>query len=218
MTPCPPSGRRVRAERVRSRKSNRKVRSIHIGAERDLVRTPQDLRTLATTVRSAWKELKALVCPAAKEKAPVVFDIDDTLILPHSERLIHAVVRLYRKCLAAGFPVYIVTARPDYPENVESTKRMLTRKRLDGYKDLFFMPAGTKGVWDYKYQRRLHIAGIHNAPVAMTVGDQPWDVLPGWCGSDSMHKIRDGGIVHHQRAPNTFGVMLPPPRSYDSGC
>lgn len=166
--------------------------------------------TLHAVMQLAWKRL----CEAHGHKAakpPVVFDIDDTLILPHSERIIRPAKALFDRCMAQGYPVYIVTARPDCPGNEDATIAMLKRKRLwKGVKELYLMPEGDKSVWAYKYKRRLDIAKLCGAPVAMTVGDQQWDVLPGWCGNRVSSEIQDGGVIRHPKAPDTLGVLLPP--------
>lgn len=169
-------------------------------------------RRIASVARYAWYLLTRRTGGKGKRSPlpPVVFDIDDTLLRPKRNNVpIKPVLWLYQQCVRSGYPVYIVTARPDFKENVDATLKTLKQLGIKGSKDVLFMPERDPDVWEYKWGARKDIARREGMDVAMTVGDQAWDVLPGRAARDCSDAVMRGGIVHHKHVPLQMGVLVP---------
>lgn len=159
-------------------------------------------------------------------RRPIIFDIDDTLLVwreDEREVAIPSVVALYKKYLKMGFPIYIVTARPD---DAHGTNRRLTAEGLkalgiDRYRQMFLLPREKiRNPGRFKWETRQLIARqdpqtsthpTHPSFGIVTIGDQPWDALPPQRNllNDDEGSFHGGMVVITEGGEGEVGVMLP---------
>ena len=147
---------------------------------------------------------------AMGKTAPVVYDIDATLVDEH-ENVIAPIASVYRKYVNI-VPTYIVTARPDSKGNEAHTRAMLKRNKLDGYKGLYLMPTHATDAAQFKWRKRVDIGRLCGAHPQVTVGDQSWDAA----SFPVSRELRDicnnnhaGAIIEHSSGRGEIGVLLP---------
>ena len=125
-------------------------------------------------------------CARMKLRGAVVFDIDDTLIDGKQEvvRGFQDMLETYQHAKRLGFPVYVVTARPDDDE--EYVYGMLSRREIHVTPEhLKMLPAEHYNVeddkerdeliTDFKFGKYLEFVKKHNRVLAR-FGDKLWDV------------------------------------------
>ena len=140
-------------------------------------------------------------------RRPVVFDIDDTLLTRHNgrDRVVKRVLKTYNT-FRRHFPTYIVTART---EDHGLTAEDLRRVGITGYADLLMLPEG-EDPGAFKWRARQQIARRHGGlHPQLTVGDQPWDVLPNVRGDARRLLCPKGCLLIHPRGKSEVGVYLP---------
>ena len=84
-----------------------------------------------------------LVNHRVKKGDAVMFDIDDTLIRADSGKPMYAIIELLNLSIFLGYTVVIITARPDYVENVTHTEQQLVDLGIN-YNLLLFCPPQEK--------------------------------------------------------------------------
>jgi len=129
-------------------------------------------------------------------QSAIVFDIDDTLLtrtslkgMPYQSSAIEPIKKLYIYALSLGFSVYIVTARPNTPQNLEFTKQELERLGYTKYTSLFLMPPEFESLMHdensilfgdysrYKYEARRYIVDKEQKEILLTIGDTWADLI-----------------------------------------
>ena len=98
----------------------------------------------------------------------VMFDIDDTLLRADSGEPMYAVINLLNLSRVLGYTVVIITARPDFEENVTNTEQQLADLDIS-YDILLFCPPQEKT--DKKKETGLNYV--------LSVGDQLTDLAGG---------------------------------------
>jgi len=124
----------------------------------------------------------------------VTMDIDDTIITRNPSGNNHtsslenmpsftmlATKTIFDTCLALKFTVYFITARPDFPSNVQWTKEELKEHGFSGYRDLFMISADaerndTIGS-EYKRKARNIIESRDHMNIVLNIGDRWSDLL-----------------------------------------
>jgi predicted secreted acid phosphatase len=119
----------------------------------------------------------------------VVFDIDGTAIFNYNSKGVQLHKRnatlylIYNWCLENNVLVFFLTARPDFPENRESTVRDLTKSGYyhRDYEDLIMRPMHdyyTRGsnYSNYKASERTRLARFFK--LLLNVGDTLLDMAP----------------------------------------
>ena len=106
----------------------------------------------------------------------VVFDIDGTLILPHNNKIIKPVYQFYKYCESINIPIFIITARPGFPENIERTVQML---RFYGINTPFYNFMNPElyhqnNQREYKETARQNL--LQNYDILMSLGDMQFDI------------------------------------------
>ena len=97
--------------------------------------TPDEKRRVAMAWLGDWLTFRI----GGGQRGVAVFDIDDTLSTDADVR-IAAVCDVFDLCIVLHIPVYVITARPDWPENRKRTVKWLRDNKLDGYQRLDMMP------------------------------------------------------------------------------
>jgi hypothetical protein len=129
------------------------------------------------------------------QNCSVTMDIDDTIITRNSSSLnevtsvttkdtaftMLATKRIFETCMRLKFTVYFITARPDYPSNVQWTKDELKEHGFSGYRDLFMISADaerndTIGS-EYKRKARNIIETRDQKNIVLNIGDRWSDLL-----------------------------------------
>ena len=104
----------------------------------------------------------------------IVYDIDDTLI-DNNGCPILPVINTYHYAKNSGLTTVIITARPDYDENIQRTIQQLHYFGITGYKYIYFRPRDKEDQATFKLlaRKNLHDRGYH---VVASIGDMPWDI------------------------------------------
>jgi predicted secreted acid phosphatase len=110
-----------------------------------------------------------------KQRA-IIFDIDDTLLIPEINKPIPETLFFYNWVKARGFKPVIVTARIGTLQNINLTIKQLKNLGIQDYEYIFFLPPESRDVANYKLLARKHISDLYDGEVVMSVGDNPWDV------------------------------------------
>ena len=109
----------------------------------------------------------------------IAFDIDGTLLMdgvyaPSNDyEIFHGVVNFYKYCVSLKLPVFIITARPYFKENVESTHKMLNEMKLPFTKS-FFCNHGDNQIICKENFRKLIKNNDFN--IVMSIGDNICDI------------------------------------------
>jgi hypothetical protein len=109
------------------------------------------------------------------DKDIVIFDIDDTLFDPYSDREITPVINFYRYLVENNYNVAIITARENTPLNVKYTIDDLERHNIRGYKFLVLRNPSYNDLFLYKKDVRKQIAEFGFTPL-ISIGDKRWDM------------------------------------------
>ena len=114
-----------------------------------------------------------------KKKTDIVFfDIDDTLLRPWEQipTPVQPVLDFYKYLTSHGYNVAIITARPDFEENVKYTVNDLKNIGIENdYKYLILRPQYIYDVKEFKKIARKEILDKGYTPL-MSIGDMYWDV------------------------------------------
>lgn len=113
------------------------------------------------------------ILPAKTPNDAAMFDIDDTLIESSTGKLKENVYKLYLQLQKMGYKMVIITARPGFQSNVESTQRELSKLNIT-YDELVFTPPSGKSL--YKRQSMYNYV--------ISVGDMDTDL------TDSKYAIK----------------------------
>ena len=117
-----------------------------------------------------------LLYSSDKKQPAVVFDIDGTLVHDNTwDSPIWSVINFCNHCKEIGFSTIIVTARPGWEHNMESTKNSLQKLglRCDSF---FFRHPDYKDLDQFKTQTREFISTDKNYKILMSIGDNEWDI------------------------------------------
>jgi len=109
------------------------------------------------------------------EKDIVIFDIDETLFDPYSDREITPVINFYRYLVENNYNTAIITARENSPINVRYTLEDLERHNIKDYKFLFLRDSFYTDLFLYKKDARKQIVDFGYIPL-MSLGDKRWDM------------------------------------------
>ena len=104
----------------------------------------------------------------------IVFDIDDTLLIPETGMPIKPTVDFYNWVRSKGFIPVIVTARENNPSNVEYTINQLKSIGIVGFDYIYFRPYYETNLANYKEKCREDITQLLGN-IVMSIGDKPWD-------------------------------------------
>lgn len=114
-----------------------------------------------------------------KKKTDIVFfDIDDTLLRPWAQvpTPVQPVLDFYKYLTTHGYNVAIITARPNYEENLRYTIHDLKNIGIENdYKYLVLRPQHMEDVKEFKKTARKEILDKGYTPL-MSIGDMYWDV------------------------------------------
>ena len=106
--------------------------------------------------------------------ATVIFDIDDTLLSKHGER-IEPVVGLYNNVKELGYNIAIITARTKEKSVRDWTTKQLHSAGITGYMDIYYRPELDTNIKSFKEAAREDLLNRGYMAV-MSVGDMWWDV------------------------------------------
>jgi hypothetical protein len=109
------------------------------------------------------------------EKDIVIFDIDETLFDPYSDREIIPVINFYRYLVENNYNTAIITARENNPESLRYTLEDLEKHNVRDYKFLFLREPFYNDLFIYKRNARKQIVDYGYTPL-MSVGDKRWDM------------------------------------------
>lgn len=109
------------------------------------------------------------------EKDIVIFDIDETLFDPYSDREIIPVINFYRYLVENNYNTAIITARENNPESLRYTLEDLEKHNVRDYKFLFLREPFYNDLFIYKRDARKHIVDSGYTPL-MSLGDKRWDM------------------------------------------
>ena len=119
----------------------------------------------------------------------VVFDIDATLIIPSNNKIIKPVYDFYKYCESISIPIFIITARPGFPQNINHTVNMLRKLGINTPFYNFMNPKlyyqkengiikeymnVHKKQREYKETARKNL--LQNYDILMSLGDMQFDV------------------------------------------
>ena len=114
-----------------------------------------------------------------KKKTDIVFfDIDDTLLRPFVSvpTPVQPVLDFYKYLTSHGYNVAIITARPNYEENVTYTLLDLKNIGIENdYKFIILRPEYMRDIKEFKKLARKEIIDKGYTPL-MSIGDMYWDV------------------------------------------
>jgi len=114
-----------------------------------------------------------------KKKTDIVFfDIDDTLLRSWAQipTPVQPVLDFYKYLTSHGYNVAIITARPDFEENVKYTVNDLKNIGIENdYKYLILRPQDIQDVKEFKKMARKEILD-KGYTALMSIGDMYWDV------------------------------------------
>jgi predicted secreted acid phosphatase len=107
----------------------------------------------------------------------VFFDIDDTLIRPYNDNQpVTSVVNFYKYLVNNGYNTAIITARPNFEQNLQYTINDLKNIGIDNdYKFLVLKPLNENNITEYKINARKQILDMGYTSL-MSIGDMHWDV------------------------------------------
>ena len=107
----------------------------------------------------------------------VFFDIDDTLLRSYNtSQPIVPVVNFYKYLVNNGYNTAIITARPNFEQNVKYTIDDLKNIGIENdYKFLVLKPLNEHNIVEYKINARKQILDNGYTPL-MSIGDMYWDV------------------------------------------
>ncbi len=117
-----------------------------------------------------------LFYPTPKSIGAIIFDIDDTLLIPQTGQPIPETVFFYNLIRSIGFTPVIITARPGFEENVYRTIQDLKSIGVTGFEYIFFMPPGMQDIYSYKLNARKEVYDIYKGNIIMSIGDMEWDI------------------------------------------
>lgn len=109
----------------------------------------------------------------------VVFDIDGTILVEgifapkNYKEVIHDVYQFLLYLQSINIPIFIITARPDYPHNRKETIKMLDDMGIQ-YVKLFMHKSNNENHIDFKRNARQQIL-LSGYKVIMSLGDNYWD-------------------------------------------
>tara|TARA_A100001015_G_C14759584_1_gene620843 strand:+ start:221 stop:688 length:468 start_codon:yes stop_codon:yes gene_type:complete len=109
----------------------------------------------------------------------VVFDIDGTILndgVFSPKDYDEVILNVYRFLLylqSIDIPIFIITARPDYPHNRKETKKMLDKLGIN-YVKLYMHNQSENNHIDFKTKSRKNILD-NGYKVIMSLGDNYWD-------------------------------------------
>ncbi len=109
----------------------------------------------------------------------VVFDIDGTLYRddvyePTSDdEMFHAVAKFLQYCNNIFVHVFIITARPGFPENIEKTESGLRKFNFKYHKIFFCKPNSNPNICKKTYRDMIH---AHGYRLMMAIGDNFCDL------------------------------------------
>lgn len=168
-----------------------------------------------------YKKLCAIIREADPHTHALVFDIDHTLL--HSNRRLKSqrrnkpIVALYDQAVAAGYHVYLVTARPDTETNNLLTLQELQRDGITLFTGLYMLPAAKPStlaaVGKYKSSARQQIMKHTGRRILLTVGDM-WTDLRALSPAavdklDAKHGERKYLLVQKPSSGVAWGLKLP---------
>jgi len=113
-----------------------------------------------------------------KKKTDIVFfDIDDTLLQPYNNnKPIKHVVNFYNYLVKYGYNVAIITARPDFEQNLQHTLDDLKSIGIvNNYKFLMLRPSNEIDIKLFKIKARKQILDKGYTSL-MSIGDNYWDM------------------------------------------
>lgn len=107
----------------------------------------------------------------------VFFDIDDTLLRPYNiVQPIVPVLNFYKYLVNNGYNTAIITARPNFKDNLDYTINDLKTIGIENdYKFLILKPLNEHNITEYKLNARKQILDKGYTPL-MSIGDMYWDV------------------------------------------
>lgn len=109
------------------------------------------------------------------ENPCVIFDIDDTLIDIHGHG-IDSIIDFYNYILNDKYcSIILITARPYFVENVNSTMRQLDFLNIKNYLMIFFLKKIDSNIAKFKLNSRKKIKDLgYNC--LLSIGDKEWDI------------------------------------------
>ena len=111
----------------------------------------------------------------------VFVDIDDTLIDSNTLSLNLHVYRIYRLLQSKGCRMVIITAREFSTDSLQYTKTQLSDHRIT-FDKLYLRPESMTNPYVFKeYYRALEVELTGKKPLC-SIGDQLWDIGPGYAG------------------------------------
>ena len=134
----------------------------------------------------------------------VLFDIDgalfrDTVYKPTKDiDMFHSTINFLKYCNIMSIPVFIITARPRYKENVRMTKQILHDLGLD-YDDIYFCPRGHNTFVCKQEYRNIIRRNHYNIVIA--IGDNIWDLDKHTIPHNYLVKLHDDGNCSYSINP-----------------
>jgi predicted secreted acid phosphatase len=127
------------------------------------------------TLKSVDTAVKHLYMRRGKKKDvdTIIFDIDGTLVRDEMS-CITPIVSLYKKAIALGYEIYIITARLFTADNYTFTVEMLKKCGIVDYSGIFMRPGEMTDLHYYKASRREALVK-RGYNIIMSVGDQDFD-------------------------------------------
>jgi predicted secreted acid phosphatase len=114
-----------------------------------------------------------------KKKTDIVFfDIDDTLLRSWAQipTPVQPVLDFYKYLISHGYNVAIITARPDFKDNIKYTVNDLKNIGIENdYKYLVLRPEYMQDIKEFKKMARKEILDKGYTPL-ISIGDMYWDV------------------------------------------
>ena len=166
------------------------------------------LMEVASTADAVQWALAFLGCMQHLAKQPaIVLDIDGTVLLNGETGTTKCVLHFHslaQACVANNITVFVITARPDEPENRAYTERQLEKCNIGPVADLYMRPA-TAAYQTYKYKARKDIV-TKGYKILLTIGDQFADISI----KEPPREIKDDRTYIGQMSDNMqFGIKLP---------
>jgi len=107
----------------------------------------------------------------------VIFDIDDTLIRSSDDKPIPSVILLYNYAKFLDYRLVIITNRIGDEQVMIDTETQLRNAGITGYERVYFRsPNNSNNPWKFKNRARMK-ERERGYTIAMSVGDQDWDIL-----------------------------------------
>lgn len=166
-----------------------------------------------------------------RDQRAFVFDIDDTIVfdnrkhgLPHplgkeqAAKLESNIRKLYNHCKKFGL-VFLVTARPFFPENVTWTHGQLHKAGIHGWHRCIFCPQSMrdsfKKISEFKRMARRQIERENDVKVVLSVGDRFADIVDHAQMDTATHPLRKDNkgffvmTVSDAKHGGAIGLKLP---------